>query len=91
MRLSRRGIVLFAGLLCLSAIAAKPAGQDRPEVNLLAVGDTAGDTPERAAEISRALAGAGIYVTKLVPIRHSLESFFMDVTGTDPTTGRGLS
>ena len=47
--------------------------------------------PERAAEITRALAGAGIYVTKLVPIRHTLESFFMDVTGTDPTTGRGLS
>jgi ABC-2 type transport system ATP-binding protein len=47
--------------------------------------------PERAAEITRALAGAGIYVTKLVPIRHTLESFFMEITGTDPTTGRGLS
>jgi tRNA1(Val) A37 N6-methylase TrmN6 len=47
--------------------------------------------PERAAEISKALAEAGIYVTKLVPIRHTLESFFMEITGTDPTTGRGLS
>jgi ABC-2 type transport system ATP-binding protein len=47
--------------------------------------------PERAGEITRALADAGIYVTKLVPIRHTLESFFMEITGTDPTTGRGLS
>jgi ABC-2 type transport system ATP-binding protein len=47
--------------------------------------------PERAAEITRTLAEAGIYVTKLVPIRHTLESFFMEITGTDPTTGRGLS
>ncbi len=47
--------------------------------------------PERAAEITKALAEAGIYVTKLVPMRHTLESFFMEITGTDPTTGRGLS
>jgi ABC-type multidrug transport system ATPase subunit len=47
--------------------------------------------PERAAEITKALAHAGIYVTKLVPIRHTLESFFMEITGTDPTTGRGLT
>ena len=47
--------------------------------------------PARAAEITRALADAGLYVTKLVPIRHTLESFFMEITGTDPTTGRGVS
>jgi ABC-type multidrug transport system ATPase subunit len=47
--------------------------------------------PVRTAEITRALADAGIYVTKLVPIRRTLESFFMEITGTDPTTGRGLS
>jgi ABC-type multidrug transport system ATPase subunit len=47
--------------------------------------------PARAAEITQALANAGIYVTKLVPIRHTLESFFMEITGTDPTTGRGVS
>jgi ABC-2 type transport system ATP-binding protein len=47
--------------------------------------------PARSAEITRALAGAGIYVTKLVPIRHTLESFFMEMTGTDPTTGRAKS
>ena len=46
--------------------------------------------PERAADITRALAQAGIYVTKLVPIRHTLESFFMEITGTDPVTGRGV-
>jgi ABC-2 type transport system ATP-binding protein len=45
--------------------------------------------PARAAEITKALAEASIYVTKLVPIRHTLESFFMEITGTDPTTGRG--
>ena len=44
--------------------------------------------PANAAEITRALAQAGIYVTKLVPIRHTLESFFMEITGTDPTTGK---
>ena len=47
--------------------------------------------PARTAEITRALADAGIYVTKLVPIHRTLESFFMEITGTDPTTGRGLS
>ncbi len=47
--------------------------------------------PARAAEITKTLAEAGIYVTKLVPIRHSLESFFMDITGTDPMTGRERS
>jgi ABC-2 type transport system ATP-binding protein len=44
--------------------------------------------PIRAAEITKALAEAGIYVTKLVPIRHTLESYFMEITGTDPTTGK---
>jgi ABC-2 type transport system ATP-binding protein len=47
--------------------------------------------PDRAADISRTLAEAGIYVTKLVPIHRTLEEFFMDVTGTDLTTGRSLS
>ncbi|HEX9494495.1 MAG TPA: ABC transporter ATP-binding protein [Candidatus Limnocylindria bacterium] len=47
--------------------------------------------PDRAAQISRTLADAGIYVTKLVPIHKTLEEFFMDVTGTDLTTGRSLS
>lgn len=47
--------------------------------------------PARTAEITRALADAGIYVTKLVPIRRTLEKFFMEITETDPTTGRSLS
>jgi ABC-2 type transport system ATP-binding protein len=47
--------------------------------------------PANTAEITRTLAQAGIYVTKLVPIHRTLESFFMEITGTDPTTGRGVS
>ena len=47
--------------------------------------------PVSTADITRTLAQAGIYVTKLVPIHRTLESFFMEITGTDPTTGRGLS
>jgi ABC-2 type transport system ATP-binding protein len=62
-----------------------------PAVGNVAIGDgelVVTAPPANAAEITKALAQAGIYVTKLVPIRHSLESFFMDITGTDPTTGK---
>ena len=44
--------------------------------------------PDRAGHITRTLADAGIYVTKLVPIHRTLEEFFMEITSTDPTTGR---
>ena len=43
---------------------------------------------DRAWEITRALAEAGIYVNELVPLHRSLEEFFMEITGTDPTTGK---
>jgi ABC-type multidrug transport system ATPase subunit len=43
---------------------------------------------ERAWEISRALAHQSVYVKELVPVHRSLEEFFMEITGTDPTTGR---
>src|SRR5205814_8513422 len=46
--------------------------------------------PARAAEVSRALADAGLYVTKLVPIRHTPDSCIMDIPGTGSTTGRGV-
>lgn len=46
---------------------------------------------ERAWEITRALAERQIYVKELVPLHRSLEEYFMEITGTDPTTGRGLS
>jgi ABC-2 type transport system ATP-binding protein len=62
-----------------------------PAVGKVAMGDgelVVTAPPANAAEVTKALAQAGIYVTKLVPIRHSLESFFMDITGTDPTTGK---
>jgi ABC-2 type transport system ATP-binding protein len=65
-----------------------------PAVGKVAIGEgelVVTAPPVRAAEITKALAQAGIYVTKLVPIRHTLESFFMEITGTDPTTGRGRS
>jgi len=42
----------------------------------------------RAWEVSRALAERRIYVNELVPQHRTLEEFFMEITGTDPTTGR---
>jgi ABC-2 type transport system ATP-binding protein len=46
---------------------------------------------DRAWEISRALAEGGVYVHELVPLHRSLEEFFMEITGTDPTTGKERS
>jgi ABC-type multidrug transport system ATPase subunit len=43
---------------------------------------------ERMWEISRALADQSVYVKELIPVHRSLEEFFMEITGTDPTTGR---
>ena len=43
---------------------------------------------ERVWEIGRDLAKRDIYLHELTPLHRSLEEFFMDVTGTDPTTGR---
>ncbi len=42
----------------------------------------------RAWEVSRALAERQIYVNELVPVHRTLEEFFMEITETDPTTGR---
>jgi ABC-2 type transport system ATP-binding protein len=44
--------------------------------------------PARAWEISRALAQREVYVNELMPVHRSLEEFFMEITGTDPTTGK---
>lgn len=38
---------------------------------------------DRAADISAALAGAGVHVTEMRPQVSSLESFFLDITGDD--------
>jgi ABC-type multidrug transport system ATPase subunit len=46
---------------------------------------------DRAWEITRALADQHVYLKELVPLHRSLEDFFMDITGTDPTTGRERS
>jgi ABC-2 type transport system ATP-binding protein len=43
---------------------------------------------DRAWEISRALAQREVYVNELTPVHRSLEEFFMEITGTDPTTGK---
>jgi ABC-type multidrug transport system ATPase subunit len=45
----------------------------------------------RAWEITRALSEKQVYVRELVPVHRSLEEFFMEITGTDPTTGRTKS
>jgi ABC-type multidrug transport system ATPase subunit len=47
--------------------------------------------PSRAWEISRALAQRDVYVNELMPVHRSLEEFFMEITGTDPTTGKEKS
>jgi ABC-type multidrug transport system ATPase subunit len=46
---------------------------------------------ERAWEITRALAARGVYVNEIVPLHRSLEEYFMEITGTDPTTGKERS
>lgn len=46
---------------------------------------------ERAWEISRALSVQGVYLNEIVPLHRSLEDFFMEITGADPTTGRDRS
>jgi ABC-2 type transport system ATP-binding protein len=45
----------------------------------------------RAWEVTRALADSRIYVNELVPMHRTLEEFFMEITGTDPSTGREKS
>src|SRR5687768_15347948 len=45
----------------------------------------------RAWEVARALADRQIYVNVLVPLHRTLEEFFMEITGTDPSTGREKS
>ena len=50
------------------------------------------DAPmDRAWEITRALSQGEVYVRELVPVHRSLEEFFMEITDTDPTTGRTRS
>jgi ABC-2 type transport system ATP-binding protein len=50
-----------------------------------------GASADRAWEISRALGAQGVFVNELTPLHRTLEDFFMEITGTDPTTGRGRS
>ncbi len=45
----------------------------------------------RAWELSRDLAVQQVYVNELVPVHRSLEEFFMEITGTDPATGKERS
>lgn len=47
--------------------------------------------PSRAWEISRALAQRDVYVNELMPVHRTLEEFFMEITGTDPATGKEKS
>jgi ABC-2 type transport system ATP-binding protein len=42
----------------------------------------------RAWEISRELALQQVYINELIPVHRSLEEFFMEITGTDPATGK---
>jgi hypothetical protein len=44
----------------------------------------------RAWEVARALGDRQIYVNELTPVHRTLEEFFMEITGTDPSTGREM-
>ena len=47
------------------------------------------DAPkERAWELCRDLAARDVYVSELTPLHRSLEEFFMEITDTDPLTGK---
>ena len=59
---------------------------ERHDGGLLVTGSQA-----RAWELSRDLAVQQVYVNELVPVHRSLEEFFMEITGTDPTTGKERS
>ena len=56
---------------------------ERHDGGLLVTGSQA-----RAWELSRDLAVQQVYVNELVPVHRSLEEFFMEITGTDPATGK---
>lgn len=48
--------------------------------------------PERAWELTRALAEQGVYVAEMTPVRASLEHYFLEVTGetvAEPVAGQG--
>jgi ABC-2 type transport system ATP-binding protein len=53
-----------------------------------ASGDLTVDS-EQPADITRALAGAGIWLTGLSPVRQDLESFFLSLTSADTSTRGG--
>lgn len=44
--------------------------------------------PERGAELTRALAAAGLWVSEMVPLRSSLEQYFFEVAGREAAPGR---
>ena len=46
-------------------------------------------SPERASELTRALAEAQVWVTEMVPVRVSLERYFLDVTSESAPQAKG--
>lgn len=79
---ARNGLLARQAADCLAALPGRP----RVEV--------AGDAlwvevpPERGAELTRALARAGIWVTEMVPVRSTLEQYFMELAaGAPPSEG----
>lgn len=45
--------------------------------------------PERGAELTRALAAHGLWVSEMVPVRSTLEQYFMEVAAGGPPGGNG--
>ncbi|HLS46522.1 MAG TPA: ATP-binding cassette domain-containing protein [Ornithinicoccus sp.] len=87
-----------AGLIAGAGAAAVDVGIDNPEAAVAVLrqagmtADLSGDGlrvtgADNPAEVTRALAGQGLYVSRLVPVRQDLESVFLQLTQADQLGG----
>ena len=67
------------GSVCRRAAEVISALPGRPRVELQGDGLWVDAPPERGAELTRALAAAGLWVSEMVPLRNTLEQYFFEV------------
>ena len=72
------------GQLARQAAAHLEALPWRPKVELAGDALWVEAPPERGAELTRALAQAGIWVSEMVPVRSTLEQYFMELAAATP-------
>ena len=77
------------GVLARKAAECIEALPWRPRVRLLDDVLWVEAPPERAAELTRALAVHGIWVSEMVPVRHTLEQYFMELAAAGAPGGDG--